>query len=105
MENPRIEGDFLGWSDVHLTIEPILEKEIANLFLPWSEANYIALKEKKSTFSVFLEGKPFNQITQKSHAKSLKELRLKYNDLDLKESIKPILNNSGCLKFLDVGEK
>ena len=73
--------------------------------MPWSEANCIALKEKKSTFSVFLEGKPFNQITQKSHAKSLKELRLKYNDLDLKESIKPILKNSGCLKFLDVGEK
>ena len=73
--------------------------------MPWSEANYIALKEKKNTFSVSLEGKPFNQITQKSHAKSLKELRLKYNDLDLKESIKPILNNSGCLKFLDVGEK
>ena len=31
MENPKIEGDFVGWSDVHLTIEPILEKEIAEL--------------------------------------------------------------------------
>ena len=105
MENPRIEGDFLGWSDMHLTIEPILEKEIASLFLPWSDANYVAHNEKKNAFSVFLEGKSFNQTTQKSHAKSLKELRLKYNEYDLKESIKPILNNSGCLKFLDVGEK
>ncbi len=101
MENPKIEGDFLGWSDVHLTIELILEKEIANVFLPWSNANYNALNDKKDTFSVSLEGKSFKQNTQKSHAKSLKELRLKYNEYDLKESIKPILNNSGCLKFLD----
>ena len=53
------------------------------------------------TFSVSLEGKSFKQNSQKSHAKSLKELRLKYNEYDLKESIKPILNNSGCLKYLD----
>ena len=105
MENPKIEGDFVGWSDVHLTIEPILEKEIANIFLPWSDANSKAIDKEKDTFSVSFEGKSFNQNTQKSHAKSLKELRLKYNDHDLKESIKPILNNSGCLKFLDWGEK
>ena len=101
MEKPRVEGDFLGWSDVHLTIEPILEQEVANLFLPWSDANYNALNKKKDGFSISLAGKSFHQSTQKSHAKSLKELRLKYNDHNLKESIKPILSNTGCLKFLD----
>ena len=101
MEKPRVEGNFLGWSDVHLTIEPILEQEVANLFLPWSDANYNALNKKKDGFSISLAGKSFHQSTQKSHAKSLKELRLKYNDHNLKESIKPILSNTGCLKFLD----
>ena len=100
MENPKIEGDFVGWSDVHLTIEPILEKEIANLFLPWSNANYEALNNNKKAFSINLDNRPFTQKTQNNHSKSFKELRLKYNEFPVKESIKPILSNCGCLKFL-----
>ena len=100
MENPKIEGDFVGWSDVHLTIEPILEKEIANLFLPWTNANHEALNNNKKAFSINLDNHLFTQKTQNNHSKSFKELRLKYNEFPVKESIKPILSNCGCLKFL-----
>lgn len=100
MEKPKVLGDFVGWSDVYLTLEPIFEKEVAGLFLPWSDANDKAQKAKKEDFSVFLENKEFNQKTKKDHSKSLKELRFKYNEYALKESIKPILINTGCLKYL-----
>ena len=100
MENPKVLGDFVGWGDVYLTIEPILEMEVAGLFLPWSNANQKALISNKESFSIDLENKKFIQNTQKYHAKSLKEIKLKYNEFSVKESIKPILKNTGCLNYL-----
>jgi glutathione S-transferase len=100
MENPKIEGDFVGWSDVHKTIEPILEKEIGGLFLPWSNANLEALNTNKKEFSINLEGKDFSQKSQKYHGKSLLELIHKYERMPLKESLKPILDKTGCLNYL-----
>jgi glutathione S-transferase len=101
MENPKLEGDFVGWSDVHKTIEPILEKEIGGLFLPWSKANLEALNTNKNKFSINLEGNEFSQKTQKYHGKSLLELIKKYEKIDLKESLKPILDKTGCLIYLE----
>ena len=100
MVNPKIEGDFVGWSDVHKTIEPILEKEIGGLFLPWSHANLKAINTDKDEFSIDLEGNEFTQKSQKYHAKSLMALREKYERINVRASLKPILEKTGCLNYL-----
>ena len=100
MVNPKIEGDFVGWSDVHKTIEPILEKEIGGLFLPWSHANLKAINTDKDEFSIDLEGNEFTQKSQKYHAKSLMVLREKYERIKVRASLKPILEKTGCLNYL-----
>jgi hypothetical protein len=85
------------------TLLPLLEKEVAGLFLPWSSANARALAAGEPEFSVELEGRPFSQQTQKYHAKSLGVLKARYRGLPDRAALDPILEQTGCLAWLRAG--
>ena len=100
MLDPKQEGDWESWENLSPTLLPILKKEVAGLFLPWSDANAKALEKGEETFEVSLGGKPFRQNTQKYHARSLKALRTRFaasSGADLKQ----ILEETECLPFLE----
>jgi hypothetical protein len=79
---------------------PLLEEEVAGLFLPWSVANAAAIAGEHKSFETILAGAPWSQEPQKYHARSLAELRRKYAAAKSAPGLDAILEKSGCLPFL-----
>jgi glutathione S-transferase len=100
MLDPRSEGDFEPWEALAPTLEPLLAREVANVFLPWSDANARALAAGEEEFGVELEGRAFRQRTQKYHARSLAALRARYEGVKDRSRLDPILARTGCLEWL-----
>ena len=100
MQDPSANGEFEDWDSLETTLLPFLQSEIGGLFLPWSDANAIALEQGKEEFSVKLEGKPFTQTPQKYHARSLAVLRERYAGISEKNLLDSILTKADCQIFL-----
>jgi glutathione S-transferase len=100
MLDPRDEGRFESWNDLAPTLTPLLREEIAGIFFPWTTANARALAAGEKELSLELAGKPYSQETQKYHAKSLAALRDKYAGVSDKSRLDPILEETGCRKWL-----
>jgi glutathione S-transferase len=100
MLDPRAEGDFEPWTGLEPTLAPLLRDEVGAIFLPWSTANARALEAGETTFQVTLGGLPFEQETQKYHAKSLAALRARYAAVADRSVLDPILERTGCLSWL-----
>jgi glutathione S-transferase len=97
---PTAEGGFEPWSALAPTLEPLLAREVAAVFLPWSTANAKALAASQAEFEVELEGRPFRQQTQKYHARSLAALKQRYAAVTNRTALDPVLARTGCLDWL-----
>jgi glutathione S-transferase len=100
MTEPKTEGPFEAWSALGATLMPLLTDEVAGLFLPWSVANATAIAGSSKSFEVSLGGTAWSQEPQKYHARSLAELRRKYEAAKAAPGLDAILAPSGCLPFL-----
>jgi glutathione S-transferase len=100
MLEPRAEGAFEPWPALAATLTPLLREEVAEVFLPWSAANAAALAAGEKRFRVELRGRPFEQETQKYHARSLAALRARYAAVADRSALDPILAGTGCLRWL-----
>ena len=100
MLEPKAEGDFEAWDSLAPTLTPLLEQEIAEIFLPWSAANAKALAAGEAEFSLELAGRPFGQQTQKYHARSLARLRERYAAVADRAALDPVLERTGCLRWI-----
>ncbi|UFZ01643.1 glutathione S-transferase family protein [Bradyrhizobium ontarionense] len=97
---PRVEGEFELWSELSLTLMPILSRQVGALFMPWTLANEKALAEHRDTFSVTLGDAVWTQEPQKYHARSLALLRGKYAFLHDRSRLDLVLDQIGCLAGL-----
>jgi glutathione S-transferase len=100
MLTPKAEGDFEPWSALEPTLVPLLERQVGAIFLPWSDANARAIAAGQEEFSVELSTGTWTQKPQKYHAKSLKALRDRYAAVADKSALDPILERTGCLRWL-----
>ncbi len=103
MAFPEAIGEFEPLENLLPTLSPLLEDEIAGLFLPWSDANAKAIAGGEQSFTVELEGKAFRQQPQKYHAKSLAVLRARYAEVGGDTGLDAVLERTGCLKWLRDG--
>ena len=99
MLDPKAEGALETWDDLAPTLKPIL-KEIGQTFLPWTVANAQALAAGQETFSVMLRSTEYSQGTQKYHARSFRVLRERYAKVEEKAALDSILEEAGCLPWL-----
>jgi hypothetical protein len=99
MIEPRNDGPFETWDTLGPTMCPLLDY-IGRYFLPWTQANSIALQAGEKEFSVELGGRAYVQPPQKYHAKSLQALREKYRAVDNKAKLDRILDASDCVRYL-----
>ena len=99
MLEPREDGPYESWEELMPTLRPIL-REVGQLFLPWSTANQEALTKKDESFEIELRGKVYKQKPQKYHAKSLKVLKGKFNQMKDGSVLNEILKETGCLRWL-----
>jgi glutathione S-transferase len=100
MLSPKVEGPFETWPALAPTLTPLLSEEVGALFLPWSAANEAALKSGAKSFEVKLGGAMWSQEPQKYHARSLAEIRRKYQAARSAPGLDDILAASGCLPLL-----
>ncbi len=100
MTEPKTEGPFEAWPALGATLMSLLTDEVAGLFLPWSVANAAAIADGSKSFEVPLDGTAWSQEPQKYHARSLAELRRKYEAAKSAPGLDEILAQSGCLPFL-----
>jgi len=97
---PRAEGDFEPWSNLAPTLQPLLERQVGRLFMPWTVANAAAVAKGSEEFSVELGGRTWTQKPQKYHARSLTALREKYRAVGENRALDAILEASGCIAGL-----
>jgi glutathione S-transferase len=100
MLEPKAEGDFEPWDRLAPTLEPLLEQEVGQIFLPWSTANAEAIEAGEKRFRVELAGQDFSQEAQKYHARSLAALKSRYQAVEDRAELDPILERTGCLAWL-----
>ncbi len=100
MLEPGAEGDFEPWSTLAPTLEPLLEKQVGALFLPWSDANAKAIEAGDDSFTVELASGTWTQKPQKYHARSLAALRKRYAAVADRAALDPVLEKTGCLRWL-----
>ena len=89
------------WEHLEPTLEPLLREQVAELFLPWSDANARALERGDDEFSIDLTGGAWTQRPQKYHAKSLATLRRAWLETPQHEGLRQILDDTGCLAWLE----
>jgi len=97
---PRAEGEFEPWQNLEPTLLPLLERQVGQLFLPWTLANAAAIAAGQEEFRVELDGRGWTQKPQKYHAKSLAALRAKYAALPDRSAVDAVLGRAGCLAAL-----
>lgn len=100
MHEPSPLGPFESWQALSRTLLPLLSDQVAGLFLPWSQANAQAIESGDSEFSVRLFSGVWQQKPQKYHARSLAALKARYADWPADETLKQVLEQTGCLTFL-----
>ncbi len=100
MHDPKAEGEFEGWAGLEPTLRPFLRDQVGALFLPWSDANARAIADGEESFEVELAGRRWEQKPQKYHARSLAALRTRYDAVADRSSLDPILESTGCLRWL-----
>jgi glutathione S-transferase len=101
MLSPTVEGDLEPWEALAPALERLLTQEVAGVFLPWSTENARAVAAGEKTLTMELDGTPYEQETQKYHAKSLAALRARWAAVPDKTVLDPILERTGCRQWLD----
>ncbi|MCY3840417.1 MAG: glutathione S-transferase family protein [Gammaproteobacteria bacterium] len=100
MQNPENLGEFEAWEALEPTLMPILNDQVAGVFLPWDVANAKAIADGEDEFDVTLKGKRWTQKPQKYHARSLGVLKAKYAGVAADAALDAVLAASGCKQYL-----
>ena len=101
---PKIEGAFEPLDSLSPTLEPILQSEVAERFLPWMAANHAAYAAGEKETSLTMKGAPFRQKTFKYQVATLDELRRKLATVADNAPLTAVLERTGCLPFLQASE-
>lgn len=96
MLHPRVEGEFEPWTSLEPTLLEFLAAQVGALFMPWTLANEIAVRERQAEFSVELKGGNWTQKPQSYHAKSFAALKAKYSAVADKHDLNQILEKADC---------
>ncbi|MEO0342191.1 MAG: glutathione S-transferase family protein [Pseudomonadota bacterium] len=100
MLHPAIEGGFEPVASLRPTLDPLLSSDFARRFLPWMDANHNSFEAGSDQTKLIMNGSKFTQKTFKYQAKTLDELRRKYQSVAANTELKTWLKETGCLPFL-----
>jgi glutathione S-transferase len=100
MLDPTAEEGWEEWSSLAPTLEPLIKKQIGDIYLPWSLANEQAVKNGAEEFSVDLMEQEFSQQSVKYAAKSVQVLRDRLARTKDRTDLDLVLDKCGCLQPL-----
>lgn len=93
---PVAQGEFETWQALEPSLSPFLKSQISQRFIPWTLANEQALAQNQAELEVTILGEQWRQKPQKYHAKSLQQLRVKYQAISATESVDAMLQDINC---------
>ena len=100
MLDPKATGGWEDWPALAPTLAPLLQRQVAALFLPWTNANAVALEAGQDHVEVDLPSGTWIQGVQKYHARSLAALKARYaaaaDNAELNETLEAV----DCLHWL-----
>lgn len=99
-EWPGATGGWATWENLSGTLFPLLQREIGNLFLPWSHANALALERGEEQMRVELEGREWVQKPQQDYTRSLATLSGLFSLLPDDSWCRGVLAEAGCARWL-----
>jgi glutathione S-transferase len=99
MEEPRVEGAFVGLDAVRDSVAALLRDEIAGAYLAWMSANAHAIANDALGVSLDIGGVNFTQKPQRYAAKAFNELRRKRAAVT-DPALGALLAEAGCDAFL-----
>ena len=100
MLEPTPSGPFEPWAQLEPTLLALLTEQVGGLFLPWSDANARAVAAGHEEFTVELAGRNWTQKPQKYHARSLANLRSRFEAVHTDPVLHHLLETTGCLRWL-----
>lgn len=100
MLDPEATGSFEEWDLLEETLMPFLQKQVAELYMPWAVANAKALFSEEQQFTATLKGKAFTQDTIKYSGRSFHTLKNRLSKVNDRAQLEEILLSSGCLEPL-----
>jgi glutathione S-transferase len=100
MDNPRVEGAFVGLGAVREALVDLVRGEVAVTYLPWMAANAEAVASDAPAFAADIAGSPFSQKPQRYAAKALDELRRKRALAADNAALAAFLAETGCEAIL-----
>tara|TARA_Y100001954_G_scaffold49593_1_gene52356 strand:+ start:2649 stop:3677 length:1029 start_codon:yes stop_codon:yes gene_type:complete len=100
MLSPKDEGSYESLKTLELTLSPLLEKEVAGVFLPWAHENQIALKRREKAFKIKVKGNFFEQGPIKYQSKSFQTLKDLFKEMDKSPDLENYLKKTKCWELL-----
>jgi len=104
MLDPKREGDFESLAGLEATLRPFLEREVAPRFLAWDVANERALAQGDAQTELEMGGRLYYQRTFQYPASTLAILRSKFRRASADPGLLRLLEQTGCLSALEIGD-
>ncbi len=100
MFDPVDQGDWETWMSLAPTLEPLIKKQVGELYMPWAKANAKALLVNEPTFTAELKGEAFTQDTMKYPGRSFHALKNRFSKIEKNRQLEEILLSTNCLNSL-----
>ena len=82
------------------TLSPLLEEQVAGIFLPWASENQSALKGSEKSFKIEVKGNFFEQRPIKYQSKSFQILKNIFKEMDKSSDLESYLKKTNCWELL-----
>jgi len=100
MLSPKDEGPYESLKTLESTLSPLLEEQVAGIFLPWASENQSALKDSKKSFKIEVKGNFFEQRPIKYQSKSFQILKNLFKEMDKSSDLESYLKKTNCWELL-----
>ena len=100
MLSPKDEGPYESLNTLESTLSPLLEEEVAKIFLPWALENDRALRENEKKFKIKINEKYFEQRPIKYQSKSFQILKGLFKEMEKSSELEAYLKRTKCWDLL-----
>ncbi|MEM1150053.1 MAG: glutathione S-transferase family protein [Pseudomonadota bacterium] len=100
MNSPKANDGFKPLNELRETLLPIFKDDVSKTYLVWSSANSENASKRRKKLSVKINGKTFEQDTQKYAAKAFKSVKKAIEKMKSPEGLDAFLKDAGMAKLL-----
>ena len=101
MDAPKPGDSFKTLAELEPTLLPIFAEELSKTYLPWAKATLEADIAREDQVSARVDGKAFEQVTQRYAATSFKSVQKAVRRLSDNDALKGFLDAAGASVFFE----